>query len=113
MPEFDPTAPLSFAHPDPDRPAKEAALRAVSEDAFRALYAITRVAATRMKVAGDMEALYGLTRGMKTLQRIGGERGIILKATRIGFLKGAGIEVPGDFDQMGQAETLKTFEDGN
>lgn len=113
MPEFDPTAPLSFAHPDPDRPGKEAALRAVSEDAFRTLYAITRAEATQVKAAGDMEALYGLTRGMKTLQRIGGERGIILKATRIGFLTGVGIEVPGDFDQMGQAEIVKTFEDGN
>jgi hypothetical protein len=80
MHEFDPTAPLSFTHPDPARPEKEAALRAMPEDAFRNLYAITRAEATRMKASGDMEALYGLTRGMKTLQRIGGERGIILAA---------------------------------
>ena len=112
MHEFDPTAPLSFAHPDQARPDKEAALSAMPEDAFRTLYAITRAEATRMKASGDMEALYGLTRGMKTLQRIGGERGIILKATRIGFLKDAGIEVPGDFDQMGRADIIKAFDDG-
>jgi hypothetical protein len=81
MPQFDPTAPLSFDHPDPERPEKEVALRALPEDAFRALYAITRAEATRMKTAGDMNALYGLTRAMKTLQRIGGERGIMFMRT--------------------------------
>ena len=77
MSDFDPNIPLSFAHPDPDRPEKEAALRALPEDAFRTLYAITRAEAARMKAAGNMEILYGMTRAMKTLQRIAGERGIM------------------------------------
>ncbi len=75
---FDPKSPLTFAHPDPDRDAKEQALRALDEDSFRALYAITRAAATQAKAAGEMEVLYGLTRGMKTLQRLAGDRGIRL-----------------------------------
>jgi hypothetical protein len=78
MSNFDPTVPISFAHPDPDRAEKEAALRTLPEPAFRALYDITRAAASRAKAEGAMEALYGLTRGMKTLQRIGAEQGIIL-----------------------------------
>ncbi|WP_152630708.1 hypothetical protein [Thalassospira sp. HJ] len=77
MPNFDPTAPLSFTHPDPKREATETALSSLPEPAFRKLYDITRVAASRAKAAGAMETLYGLTRGMKTLQRIGGERGIV------------------------------------
>lgn len=75
---FDPKSPLAFAHPDPDREAKEVALRALDDDAFRALYAITRAAATQAKASGEMEVLYGLTRGMKTLQRMAGDRGIRL-----------------------------------
>lgn len=77
---FDPQMPLSFKHPDPDRAAKEAAVRALSEDEFRALFALTRAAASQKRASGDMEALYGLTRGLKTLQRIAGERGIVLQA---------------------------------
>jgi hypothetical protein len=77
MEPFDPTAPLSFDHPDPNRVAKEAALRALPEDAFRNLYAITRQTAAQAKANGEMERLYGLTRGMKTMQRIGGERGVV------------------------------------
>lgn len=79
MPNFDPTAPLSFTHPDPKREATEIALRGLPEPAFRELYDTTRTAASRAKADGAMEALYGLTRGMKTLQRIGGERGIRLQ----------------------------------
>jgi len=79
---FDPQTPLVFLHPDPDRAAKENALRALPEDALRALYAITRKQASVMRATGDMDALYDLTRGMKTIQRIGGERGIILGARR-------------------------------
>lgn len=75
--------PLVFEHPDPARLEKEEALRALSEDAFRDLFKVTRIEAQKMRVSGDMEALYRLTRGLKTLQRIGGERGIILKAGRI------------------------------
>lgn len=75
---FDPKSPLSFAHPEPDRVAKEAALRALDDDAFQELYAITRAAATQAKASGEMEVLYGLTRGMKTLQRMAGDRGIRL-----------------------------------
>ncbi|WP_430472773.1 prenyltransferase/squalene oxidase repeat-containing protein [Thalassospira lucentensis] len=77
---FDPEKPLSFCHPDPDRATKEDALRGLSEDALRNLYAITRKQASMMRETGDMEVLYGLTRGMKTIQRISGERGIILGA---------------------------------
>ncbi|PKR58348.1 hypothetical protein [Thalassospira lohafexi] len=80
---FDPQMPLSFKHPDPDRAAKETALRALSEEGFRALFALTRTAASQKRASGEMEALYGLTRGLKTLQRIGGERGIILQARPI------------------------------
>ncbi len=78
MSNFDPTVPISFAHPDPDRAEKEEALRILPEPAFRALYDITRAAASRAKAEGAMETLYGLTRGMKTLQRIAAEQGIIL-----------------------------------
>lgn len=77
---FDAKSPLAFTNPDPDREAKEAALRALDNDAFRALYAITRAAATQAKASGEMEVLYGLTRGMKTLQRMAGDRGILLAA---------------------------------
>lgn len=77
---FDPTRPLSFAHPDPQRADREAALRALSADALRSLYAITRRQAAIARSTGEMEVLYGLTRGLKTLQRISGERGILLQA---------------------------------
>ena len=77
---FDPQMPLSFEHPDPDRAAKEAAVCALSEDEFRKLFALTRVAASQKRASGDMKVLYGLTRGLKTLQRIAGERGIVLQA---------------------------------
>ena len=73
---LDPKAPLVFSHPDPDRATKEEALRALDDDTFRDLYAITRAAATQAKASGEMETLYGLTRGMKTLQRMAGDRGI-------------------------------------
>lgn len=101
---------VTFEHPDPDRNAKEEFLRALDADTFRESFAITREAAKQSKESGQMETLYSLTRGMKTLQRIGKERGIILKISRIGFLKDAEIEVPSDFDQMGQAEIIKTLE---
>lgn len=78
MSNFDANKPLSFDHPDPNRPEMEAALRELPEPAFRTLYEITRSAASRAKAEGAMETLYGLTRGMKTLQRIGGDRGIRL-----------------------------------
>ena len=84
MSNFDPTAPLSFEHPDPNRAEKEVALRALPEPVFRGLYNITRAAASRAKAEGAMETLYGLTRGMKTLQRIGAEQGIILGIRRGG-----------------------------
>ncbi|WP_296993010.1 prenyltransferase/squalene oxidase repeat-containing protein [Thalassospira sp. UBA1131] len=77
MSNFDPTAPLSFAHPDPNRAETEAALRALPEPVFRGLYDITRAAASRAKAEGAMETLYALTRGMKILQRIGGERRVL------------------------------------
>jgi hypothetical protein len=111
MSNFDPTTPLSFAHPDPNRAEKEAALRALPEPVFRGLYDITRAAASRAKAKGAMETLYGLTRGMKTLQRIGAERGIVLSAKRIGFLRDAEINVPDDFDRMGDQEVSKMFGD--
>ncbi|MCC9624010.1 hypothetical protein LPB41_20205 [Thalassospira sp. MA62] len=79
---FDPVKPLWFSHPDPDRDAKEAALRAMSDDEFRRIYAITRTTAATLRRQGDMDALYDLTRGLKTLQRIGAERGIIFRAMR-------------------------------
>ncbi|MBE69613.1 MAG: hypothetical protein CMO07_02410 [Thalassospira sp.] len=84
MSNFDPTTPLSFTHPDPNRAEKEAALRALPEPVFRGLYDITRAAASRAKAEGAMETLYGLTRGMKTLQRIGAEQGVILGIRRGG-----------------------------
>ncbi|WP_246879192.1 hypothetical protein [Thalassospira sp. ER-Se-21-Dark] len=84
MSNFDPTKPLSFAHPDPNRAEIEADLRALAEPVFRGLYDITRAAASRAKAEGAMETLYGLTRGMKTLQRIGAEQGIILGIRRGG-----------------------------
>ena len=87
MSTFDPTNPLSFTHPDPNRSEIEAALRALPEPAFRALFDITRSAASRAKVQGEMETLYGLTRGMKTLQRIGGERGIVFMKSQSPFLQ--------------------------
>jgi len=111
MPTFDPTKPLSFAHPDPNRAETEATLRTLPEPAFRALYKITRTASSQAKVEGAMETLYGLTRGMKTLQRIGGERGTVLSAKRIGFLRDAEINVPDDFNRMGDQEVSKMFGD--
>ncbi|MEQ9346642.1 MAG: hypothetical protein RIG26_09390 [Thalassospira sp.] len=107
---FDPEKPLSLSHPDPDRTAKEAALAVLSETVFRNLYALTRMEATRVKASGEMDRLYGLTRGMKTLQRIGGQRGIILGAKRVGFLTGAEIVTPSDFDSMAHDEIAEMFD---
>ncbi|NIY76909.1 terpene cyclase/mutase family protein [Thalassospira sp. HF15] len=84
---FDANKPLSFDHPDPKRAETEAELRALPEQDFRALYKITRRAASRVKAEGEMETLYGLTRGMKTLQRIGGERGIVFMKSQSPFLQ--------------------------
>ncbi|MEQ8285995.1 prenyltransferase/squalene oxidase repeat-containing protein [Thalassospira sp.] len=107
---FDPEKPLSFSHPDPDRTAKEAALAGLSETVFRNLYALTRKEAARVKASGEMDRLYGLTRGMKTLQRIGGQRGIMLGAKRVGFLTGAEIVTPSDFDSMAHDEIAEMFD---
>jgi hypothetical protein len=76
-------APLTFSDPDPDRPAKEAALLALSDADLLALYTETRAAASQARKAHDMERLYPLARGMKTIQRIAGERGFIIKARRL------------------------------
>jgi hypothetical protein len=83
MSTFDANKPLSFDHPDPNRPEIEATLRALPEPEFRKLYDVTRTAASRAKAEGEMETLYGLTRGMKTLQRIGGDRGIRLSSRMV------------------------------
>ena len=107
---FDPEKPLSFSHPDPDRTAKEAALAVLSETVFRNLYALTRMEAARVKASGEMDRLYALTRGMKTLQRIGGQRGIMLGAKRVGFLTGAEIVTPSDFDSMAHDEIAEMFD---
>lgn len=107
---FDPEKPLSFCHPDPDRAEKEAALAVLSETVFRNLYALTRMEAIRVKTSGDMDRLYGLTRGMKTLQRIGGQRGIMLGAKRVGFLTGAEIVTPSDYDSMAHDEIAEMFD---
>ena len=74
--------PLTFAEADPDRPAREAELRAMSDDDLLALYKRTRAAASEARKAHDMETLYPLARGMKTIQRIADERGLIIKARR-------------------------------
>ncbi|MCE9649741.1 MAG: hypothetical protein K8R18_08975 [Parvibaculum sp.] len=74
---------LTFSEPDPDRPAKEAALRAMSDADLLALYTETRAAASEASKARDMERLYPLVRGMKTIQRIAGARGFIIKARRL------------------------------
>ncbi len=75
--------PLSFPETDPDRPAKEAQLLAMSDAELLALYAETRAAAAQASEARDMERLYPLVRGMKTIQRIAGARGLIIKARRL------------------------------
>lgn len=75
--------PLSFSEPDPDRPAKEAQLLAMSDAELLALYTETRAAAAQASQAHDMERLYPLVRGMKTIQRIAGARGLIIKARRL------------------------------
>ena len=75
--------PLTFAEQDPDRPAREAELRLMSDDDLLALYKRTRTAASQARKAHDMETLYPLARGMKTIQRIAGERGLIIKARRL------------------------------
>jgi hypothetical protein len=74
---------LTFSDPDPDRPAKEAKLAAMSDADLLALYTETRAAASEASQARDMERLYPLVRGMKTIQRIAGERGFIIKARRL------------------------------
>lgn len=75
--------PLTFAEADPERPAREARLRAMSEAELLALYDETRKAASDARRAHDMETLYPLARGMKTIQRIAGERGLVIKARRL------------------------------
>ena len=68
--------PIVFSAEDPERAAKEAMIRALSEADLRTAHALTRRAARTARAAGEMETLYGLTRGIKTLQRIAGEREI-------------------------------------
>jgi hypothetical protein len=74
--------PLAFAENDPDRPAREAQLRAMPLDDLLALYKTTRAAASKAREAHDMEALYLYVRGMKTIQRIASERGLVIRARR-------------------------------
>lgn len=75
--------PLTFSEADPERPAREARLRAMSEAELLALYDETRKAASDARQAHDMERLYPLARGLKTIQRIAGERGLVIKARRL------------------------------
>lgn len=72
--------PVTFAENDPERLAKEAALRALSDSELLALYQSTRKAASHARKAHDMEQLYPLVRGMKTIQRLAGERGMTIPA---------------------------------
>ena len=74
--------PLVFTERDPDRPAKEAALRLMDGHELMRLYEVTRSAASEARRAGDMEKLYPLARGMKTIQRLAGERGLVIQARR-------------------------------
>lgn len=74
--------PLAFSDADPDRPAREARLRAMSDAELLDLHARTRAAASAARRAHDMEALYPLARGLKTIQRIAGERGLLIRARR-------------------------------
>ncbi|OSQ39760.1 hypothetical protein TMES_07365 [Thalassospira mesophila] len=74
--------PLCFDHPDPQRAEKEAILRSLDAAEFKALYVVTRKAASMARQNGDMDRLYALTRGLKTLQRISGERGFVLAVRR-------------------------------
>lgn len=73
---------LVFSEPDPDRPAKEARLRAMTEADLLALYEETREAASKARREHDMGRLYPLARGMKTIQRIAAERGLVIRARR-------------------------------
>lgn len=77
--------PLTFDHPDSERRAKEAFVRALPEADIRRLYDRTHAAAVEARRAGDMERLYRLVRGTKAIQRIAGERGIIIRARRGGY----------------------------
>jgi len=74
--------PLCFDHPDQKRAEKEAVLRSLDSVEFKALFQLTRNAASIARQNGDMERLYALTRGVKTLQRISGERGFVLAVRR-------------------------------
>lgn len=82
-PSLSQIVPLTFSDPDPDRPAKEAALLGLSDAELLALYTETRAAASEASKTHDMERLYPLVRGMKTIQRIAGARGFIIKARRL------------------------------
>ncbi|HEY4345295.1 MAG TPA: hypothetical protein VGN05_13175 [Parvibaculum sp.] len=75
--------PLIFSEADPDRPEKEAHLRALNDAGLLALYTETSAAASEASKARDMERLYPLVRGMKTIQRIAAARGLIIKARRL------------------------------
>lgn len=75
--------PLTFSEVDPERPAREARLRAMSGAELLALYDETRKAASDARRAHDMEGLYPLARGLKTIQRIAAERGLVIGARRL------------------------------
>jgi hypothetical protein len=77
-------APLVFELDDPARDEKERDVRAMSDDDLLALYNATRAAAHLARTNADLETLYPLARGMKTIQRIAGERGLIIRARRLG-----------------------------
>lgn len=72
--------PLVFPERDPDRPAKEAALRLMDGHELMRLYEVTRSAASEARKRGDMEKLYPLARSMKTIQRLADERGLVIHA---------------------------------
>jgi len=74
--------PLVFPERDPDRPAKEAALRLMDGHELMRLYEVTRSAASEARKQGDMDTLYPLARGLKTIQRLAGERGLVIQARR-------------------------------
>lgn len=74
--------PLFLRENDPARGGKEAALRALDDEALSALYWLTRAAAKEAKERRDMDALFSYVRGTKTIQRIAAERGLLIDARR-------------------------------
>ncbi|MBI1261929.1 MAG: hypothetical protein GC184_09405 [Rhizobiales bacterium] len=76
-------SPFTLEEDDPQRIAREAQLRAMSETDMLALYHATQKHAAAARKAHDMKRLLPMVRGMKTIQRLAAERGLVIRRAKL------------------------------